>query len=266
MLMIPKQLRTSKVAISTLTMALIVLMIIGSIAATVIAAILFGTWFPFGQVVGSKNLVTHERSVEDFTSVEVGWGFEVEIQRTESYNVYITTDDNVYDFVEISKASNKLTIGLRWGVNYQNVTLKANITMPDLQELSFTGGTQGSIEGFSSSHEFKIELSGGCALQGDYTTTETCIFSLSGGSHMTDFDGAAKNLQISASGGSNMDLLAFSVHNATINLSGGCEAKVHLDGRLDADVTGGSQIRYTGDPVLGDINVSLDSSVEPHLP
>lgn len=264
--MIQRQLRTSKLAISTLTLALIIIVIIGSIVTVVIAAILLGTWFPFGQVVGSENLVTHEEDLDDFIIVEVGGGFEVEIQRTDSYSVYITTDDNVLDFVEVSKASNKLTISLRWGVNYQNVTLRANITMPDLHELSFSGGTQGSIEGFSSSHEFKLELSGGCALQGDYTTTETCIYSVSGGSQVTSLNGAAKELQISASGGSSLNLLDFSVHNATINLSGGSKAKVHLDGQLDADVSGGSNIRYTGDLTLGNIVTSGGSTVEPYSP
>lgn len=262
--MIRKQLRTNKYAVSTLTIALIIIVIIGSTISVVIAAILLGAWSPFGQIIGSENLVTQEKDVPDFAIVEVGGGFEVEIKQADSYNVHITTDDNVLDYVEVSSLSNRLTIGLRWGVSYQNVTLRANITMPELHKLVFSGGTQGSIDGFSGSHEFILELSGGSTLNGNYTTTGDCMFTVSGGSHLTKLGGAANNLQIGASGGSNLNLLDFSVHNATIDLSGGGWIDINLDGRLDADVSGGSHIRYTGDPILGNIITSGGSIVEPY--
>ena len=78
-----------------------------------------------------------------------------------------TADDNMLDYVEVLNPGNKLTIRLRWGYTYRNVTLRARITMPDLYELEFSGGTQGTVEDFTSSHEFEVDLSGGSSLIGD---------------------------------------------------------------------------------------------------
>jgi hypothetical protein len=133
--------------------------------------------------------------------------------------------------------------------------------MPNLYELEFSGGTHGTLEGFTASHEFVVDLSGGSHLSGDFTTSGDAQFTLSGGSHVTGLDGAANDLTISGSGGSHLDLSDFTVHDATVNLSGGSHATINLDGRLDGDLSGGSHLLYIGDPTLGDINTSGDSTV-----
>lgn len=256
-----KQLNSSTHAISTLVIALIIIVIVGSVLAVVVATVLLGLWHPYGRVVGSGELVTEEKDFADFTIVEVGWGFEVEISQSDSYSIDITADDNMLDYIEVSSPSNKLTIGLKWGYGYQDVTLRAKITTPALYELEFSGGTHGTIEGFSTSHEFVLELSGGSSLIGNFTTSGDAQFTLSGGSRLIELDGAANNLRISASGGSQLELSNFPVHNTDVNLSGGSRATINLDGRLDADLSGGSHILYVGDPTMGDINTSGGSTV-----
>lgn len=256
-----KQLNSSTHAISILVIALIIIVIVGSVAAVVVAAVLLGLWHPYGLVIGSGELVTEEKDFTDFTIVEVGSGFEVEISQSDSYSINITADDNMLDYIEVSSPGNKLTIGLKWSYGYQNVNLSAKITMPDLHGLEFSGGTHGIIEGFSASHEFVLELSGGSSLIGNFTTSGDAQFTLSGGSRLTELDGAANNLLISASGGSQLELSNFPVHNASVNLSGGSHANINLDERLDADLSGGSHILYVGDPTMGIINMSGSSTV-----
>lgn len=259
-----KQLKANTHAMSTLAIALIIIIIIGSLVAIVVTAVLLGVWHPYGLIVGSGEIVTEERDFIEFTIVEVGWGVEVEINQSESYSIIITADDNMLDNIEVSRSNNKLAIGLKWGYGYQNVTLRAKITMPELHELQLSGGTHGTIEGFSTTHEFVLELSGGSSLTGSFTTSGDAKFTLSGGSHLIKLDGGANNLQTSASGGSDLNLLDFSVHNATVSLSGGSHANINLDGRLDADLSGGSHIRYIGNPTMGTIETSGGSTVEPY--
>jgi len=258
-----EQLSANRCAISTIVIVLIVIIVVGAVVAGVVAAVLFGFWHPFGQAVGSGELVTEEKDFTDFTIVEVGWGFEVEITQSDSYSISITADDNMLDYIEVSTSDNKLTIGLKWGYSYQDVTLRAKITMPNLYELEFSGGTHGTIAGFTSSHEFAVDLSGGSHLSGDFTTSGDAQFTLSGGSHVTGLDGAANDLTISGSGGSHLDLSDFTVHNVTVNLSGGSHATVNLDGRLDGDVSGGSHLKYLGTPTTVDVNTSGGSTVGP---
>jgi len=214
-----------------------------------------------GDITGSGNLETQEFNFSDFTKVEAHNGFQVEITKSSTFSVEITADDNVHKYIEVTNSGDTLRIRLELGLgrNYSSVTLRAKITMPDLYRIDLSGGSHASITGFSSSHDFSVELSGGSRVTGDITAGDA-DFDLSGGSQV-DLEGSADDLVVNGSGGSQLDLEAFSVDNADINLSGGGRATVNVDGILDVDLSGGSHVEYVGEPTLGDIDLSGDSTV-----
>lgn len=250
---------------SSLAIVLIVLLVAVVVVGAVAAGLLLRGWRPLGHIVGSGNVVTEEFDLSDFTAINVGGGFEVEISQSTSYSAHITADDNMFDYIEVFKTDDTLTIRMRWGYSYESAKARdrpTKITMPALYKLRFSGGTHGEIEDVSSSHEFVVSLSGGSALEGDFTTSEDAHFDLSGGSTVS-LDGAANDLTIDVSMGSHLDLSDFTIHNAAVDLSGGSEATINLDGRLDADLSGGSHLFYIGNPTMGDIDTSGGSTLEP---
>jgi predicted nucleic acid-binding Zn ribbon protein len=212
------------------------------LAAIIAIPLLLGGLLPFTRVVGSGNLRTQEEAFSDFMIVDVGSGFKVNITQASSYSVSITADDNLFDYIQVTKTSNTLTIRLESGVSFQTSTLKAEITMPDLDQVQFSGGVTGTATGFVMSHDFKAELSGGSILT---------------------MDGEANNLTAECSGGSRLELSEFTVTNASINFSGGSQGTINLNGVLDADLSGGSHLFYIGHPTFGDINTSGGSNIAP---
>jgi hypothetical protein len=215
---------------------LIILIIVVGAGST---ALFLSGLLPAGRVVGSGTLVTDEKDFRDFTAISVGYGFNVKILQSSSYSVSITTDDNMAQYVKVSKTGTTLTIGLKSG-SYQSITLKAEITLPELHGLELSGGTRGQVNDFTFSHEFSLELSGGSRIE---------------------IEGEGTDLVIDASGGSQLDLEAFPVRHAEVNLSGGSRATIRLDGRLDADLSGGSVLLYIGAPTMGDIHTSGGSTI-----
>jgi hypothetical protein len=224
-------------------MGVLVIVSIILIVAISIPAILYGSgyWHTIFPLVGSGNIRTQEMNYDAFTAVSVGSGFKVEITQSPLYNVTIAADDNLFDAIQVSKTNDRLIIGLLPGRVVKSGTLNATITMPDLDEVTLSGGSQGTLQGFLSTHDFVLDLSGG--------------------SRIHKLKGSANDLFISASGGSQLNLFHFMVHNATVNLSGGSRATINLDGRLDATLSGGSQLYYYGDPTLGDIVATGGSTV-----
>jgi len=210
------------------------------IASLIVIPLLFGGLFPFSRVVGSGNLRMQEETFSDFAIVDVGSGFKVNINQASSYKIIIIADDNLFDYIQVTKTGNALIIRLEPGVSYQTSTLKVEVSMPDLQELRLSGGANGTATGFVMSHDFGAELSGGSILK---------------------MDGEANNLTATCSGGSNLELSEFVVNNASIDFSGGSQGTINLDGTLDANLSGGSRLFYIGNPTLGDIKTSGGSSV-----
>ena len=244
--------------------------------ATLLTSVLF---VGCGVVVtGSGNLETETFDFSNFTKVEAHNGFQVELTQSSAYSIEITTDDNVQEYLEVTESGDTLKIRLTGFRTYSSVTLEAKITMPDIYGINLSGGSQADITGFSSAHDFSAALSGGSGLDGNITTADA-DFDLSGGSRVTgnitagdtDFDlsggsqvnleGAADDLEINSSGGSQLDLEAFPVNNADVNISGGGRATVNVSGTLDVNLSGGSRVLYIGEPTLGDIDLSGDSTV-----
>ena len=274
-------------ASSTLAVILIVLVVIAVFAAIVSAALILRPFplvsGPGGSVSGSGNVVTRELQFEDFRTVRVGNAFQVEMTHSNVYRVTVTIDDDLSDYLVVSKEGDVLSVGLKPGYDYryQSLTLMAQIFLPDLHEVRLGGATRCTVRGFNLSHKFAVEISGASSaeivdmstedfeaeisgasrLSGGATMDGDARFTVSGASTAT-LAGYGSNLVIDASGASNVELSQFTVHNARVELSGASRATINLDGRLDADVSGGSTLLYVGEPTMGEISVTGGSTVD----
>ena len=272
-------------AASTLAVILIVVVMIATLSFLVGAALFLRPSIPLtgtGEVAGSGRAETRELQFKDFTAVHIGSAFQSRITYSDSYRVSVTMDDNLFDYLQVTKEGDVLAIGLKSGYeyHYSSLTLSAEIQLPDLRELQSGGATRNTIQGFNFSHEFvlrlsgasttettdmsvgdvEIEISGASTLSGKITANGDAQFTLSGASTAT-VGGKANNLFISVSGASNTELSNFIVHNAKVNLSGASQATINLDGRLDAELSGASRLVYLGNPTLGDISVTGGSTI-----
>ncbi len=224
---------------SSLTIALIAVAA-AIVFAIVIAIIFLGPMSPFGIKIGSGIAATQQENFTDFTNIAVNSGFNFDIVQSNTYRITVTADDNLLSYIEVTKIGGTLSIGFKPGYSIQSNILRVQVAMPDLQRLELSGGARGTAEGFESSHQFTLTSSGGSR---------------------ATIQGQAGNLIIDASGGSQLDLSSFHVNNAKVNLSGGTQATVNLDGTLNADLSGGSRLFYTGNPTLGNINTSGGSTL-----
>ncbi|MFC1946546.1 head GIN domain-containing protein [Chloroflexota bacterium] len=212
-----------------------------------------------GVVFGSGDPEKRTFDYTDFTKIEAHNGFHVEITKSSSFSVEVTTDDNVWEYLDVSKNGDTLVIGFEWNRSYNSMIKEAVITMPGIEGIQLSGGSQGEIEGFNSSDDFSAKLSGGSRLDGTITTGDTDL-SLSGGSRVT-LSGMGENLIIDSSGGSRVNLEDFAVNDADISISGGGFADIHMDGILNANLSGGSKVIYSGNLELGDLDLSGGSTI-----
>jgi hypothetical protein len=225
---------------STLAIIAIIIVVVVVIAGLISTIFLLGDGHLFGEVVGSGNLITKEELFSDFTKVNVGSGFNVEISNSSYYSVIVTADDNVMEFIEVSKSDDTLNVGVNWGTSLRSATLKIQITMQAINRIELSGGAQGKVEDFISRNPLLVILSGGSQLTGQ---------------------GSAGELIVDASGGTQLHFADYLVQDSKIELSGGSQATINLDGTLDADLSGGSQLYYYGNPTLGDIETSSGSQI-----
>ena len=231
-------------------------------------------------VVGSGNLVSKDWDYSGFTVVDAGSAFEVEVSQASAYSVTITADDNVLDYIKVIKSGDAVKIRMRSGIGYAGVTLRAEITMPDIRQVNLIGAARCDLAGFTLSHDFKAELSGATSLQLDDISAANVAFDVSGASNVSgvisasghaDFNisgasqveltGSADGLTADVSGASELELAAFPVSGASVDVSGVSRVTINTNGTLDGTLEGASQLLYIGNPALGDLNVSGASTI-----
>jgi hypothetical protein len=235
---------------------IIVIAIVAVVA--VISTVLVLRGWP-GGLIGSGNLETEAYAFTDFTKVEIGSAFEFEIKQSSSYSINVTADDNVMDYVQVSKDGQTLKIRLRRFLSLGPVTLRASVTMPQLSDLTVSGASRGTVSGFSSTEDLDITVSGASRVTGDIVAGNV-EFGISGASTI-QLEGSADDIDANVSGASHFNLDDFIVNNADINFSGASSGTVNLTGRLDANVSGASRLWYIGEPTSTDINTSGVSTV-----
>lgn len=212
-----------------------------------------------GGVVGSGHTVTREMDLTGFTRVQAGSIFVVDIKQGDRYDVAVTADDNLFDYVDASVSGETLRLRLRPGTSISRVTLRAEVTMPSLQAIELSGASRGTLTGFRSVEKLAIDLSGASSLRGDIEAGDVRL-EISGASTV-DLTGTGSNLSGNGSGASRMLLDDFRVQDADIALSGASSAQLYLSGRLSADLSGASSLEYAGSPTLGHTQTSGGSTI-----
>jgi len=227
-------------------------------------------------VPGSGSEVVEERKFDftDFTYVEVGVSFEVEIIQSDSFSVTIIADDLFVknDLVQVTKEGETLRIyllprlplhstsfGTPWfSFIKKERTFKAKITMPILYGLRLYQGTNGVITGFSSSNDFNLDLSEESSLNG-YIEAGDVKFDVS--ASKVTLEGSANNITLSANGTSKLNLADFPLNNANVTLRANTEATLNVNGRLDCVVKELSSLYFVGNPTMGNIKTEFGSKV-----
>lgn len=216
---------------------------------------------PLGTVEASGDIVTESMEFTDFTTVEVGNSFSVEITQSDSFTVFIRIDRGIRDLLDVSQDGDTLRIGLTEPDGFTDAVMEALVAMPDLDALVLSGASAANVSGFQSTEPLDVVVSGASSLQGSLEAG-SITFDVSGACSVA-LRGSAGQLSIAASGSSTLDLTGLTTDTADVTLSGASEATVNVEDRIDTiDLSGTSRLLYLGDPDLGDVSTTGASTVE----
>jgi hypothetical protein len=216
------------------------------------------------EIKASGTVVTETPALADFERVEASHTFDVTVTQGDSFAVTLRMDENVQKYVEVRVSGDTLVLTLKdrdGGYSFKgNVTLEAIVTMPALRGIALSGASKGAVSGFDSDAALDVRLSGASRLNGDIAAG-TVDVDASGASHLT-LDGTAESLVLDVSGASAAALYGFTVSgDADVEVSGASHAEVLVNGTLNAEASGASEVLYRGDAALGDVAESGASTV-----
>jgi len=195
--------------------------------------------FAKSTIEGSGNLETRELDLAEFTSINVGGDFDLEITLGDAQQVTMSIDDNLWDNLEAEVHGGTLEIGWDKSCSPEGDS-KVVIVVRKLDSLNIHGAADVEISGYHGK-SFEFEVSGAAELE---------------------MEGTVDDLDIQVSGAGEIDTRELKAKNVKVGVSGAGNAKVFASNSFEGRVSGVGNIDYWGDPEhektkvsgLGDIN------------
>ena len=208
------------------------------------------------QFIGEKGngiIITEQFAVGDFKRLDVEGSFDIQLEKSTSPGIVVTTDENLMDFIRVDTEGNTVTVsternlmskeGVNVVVRYTELEsiyvggaaiLRGDeVIRGEYLEISMSGA--GSVELEVELNQLEIDVSGAGAVQLAGRVTE-------------------QNIEMNGAGG--LDAEGLISEKCEINISGVGGASIHVTDQLIADVSGVGGITYRGDPSDVQKNVS----------
>jgi hypothetical protein len=188
-------------------------------------------------VTGCGQLVNRAFDLAGFSRIDANNSAQVEVTRGETFRVDVEVDDNLEPRLDVAVRGDTLHIGLQNG-SYSHVTLRAQVTMPELSSVTLNGGS--TLRGVLAGKDLALDLNGGS--RGTLT-------------------GTAGRVTIDINGGSQALLADLAAGEVELNANGGSRVEVKTSGAVRGKANGGSTVIVGGSPTSVDVETEGASQI-----
>lgn len=218
------------------------------------------------HVIGSGQLEAVERQTSDFVALDVEDGIEarVVVDAEQPLSVRLVGDDNLLEKLRTDvEGGRTLHVHFRdsevgdWS---SSNPLRVEVTVPNLESLSRSGGGTVDLSGHITATSFALSASGGGAVRASGLDTGILTLDTSGGTRAT-LRGTVARVVSEMSGGGTLDARDLSVKEATLSSSGGGSTVMQVSNRLSVSASGGGAVRIIGQPDVASKNLSGGSTL-----
>ncbi len=209
------------------------------IATILVAVLLAGCTGPsIGNVglTGSGHVVSTSFDLSGFTQLEANSGAQVEMTHGDAFAVTVDTDDNLVSHLDVGVTGSTLHIRFQNG-SYNNSTLRAKVTMPQLKGVTLDGGS--TLHGEVRGEDLAVHLNGGAR---------------------ATLTGTAGRVTIDVNGGAEALLSGVTAQDVQVSANGGARIEIGATGAVTGSANGGATVVISGSPTS--VNVHTDGGAQ----
>ena len=216
----------------------------------VVATLSSCTWFGGKRVAGNGNIITQERKVSSFNSVEASGSLKVHIRQDSSSSVKIETDQNLMEYVDVYVTGNTLVIKEKDGFNLApSKTLIVHTSAPAYKMVDVSGaGDIISDNIISGGEPLELGVSGSGNINVQVALPKVSADVSGSGNVM--LKGTSRDFEGSISGSGSIKAFELTTDVSTLKLSGSADAEITVNQKLDVRVSGSGDVRYKGNAAV----------------
>lgn len=194
-------------------------------------------------IVGSGDIITEVRTVDDFSKVEVEDAFDVRVMQGSEFLIEVRADDNLIDKISTEVNNGNLHVKYNGSVNVRNATTEVFIEMPTLERIELKDAVDAKVLNFTDLPELKVDVQ------------DAADLSLSGDADV---------LNIDVADASDVKAFSFVANTCTMRVGDASDLEVFCNTLLEGSVKDASTVRYKGNPTItattADVSEIIDAN------
>jgi hypothetical protein len=200
-------------------------------------------------VRGSGNVETEERTVSDFSGIDLSGSGEVILTQAEAESLTIEGEDNLMPLIETEVRNGTLVIGFKDNANVMPTKpLRFLVSMPTIDNLAVSGSGKIVAESVKSD-SLELDIGGSGSIDIAQLAAESITADISGSGNMTLAGAVARQrIDIGGSGAYKAEALESDAANVAVGGSG--KTTIWVNEALDVDIGGSGQFSYYGSPTV----------------
>lgn len=230
-----------------------------AVALTFLLTLQSSCSYGFGGIKGNGNVTKQERQLGSFSGLDVGGAFKVFLTQGDKESVTVEADENLLDVISTEVRGNTLVIKTTEDIN-DSEALNIYLTFKDLDKMDISGACHLTGENKMKFDELDLECSGASDVELKMAAQKLSL-DLSGASQI-ELYGSAESVDLDLSGASGFDGYDLEAEIYFADISGASHAKIFVNKELSAEVSGAAGLKYKGDPVIKEHDVSGAGSMK----
>lgn len=263
---------------------------------------------PISLMAQSSKVVKEKRNLSNFSAISFSGGWDAVIKQGKNFAVTIEANQESIDNLRMEVKNETLYVSSERKFQFSNLfqsrssnIRKVHITMPELKEITASGGSDILPQNQFSTENMKIVMSGGSDLKSLSLDCQSLDCKMSGGSdasiHLVKgnsvkinnsggsdlslsglsatlvdlqssggsdvkLEGATTNMKVNSSGGSDLSAFKLKARSCTVSVSGAADVDIYVTDSLTASISGSSDVRCKGNPQHVEKTMSRSSSLK----
>lgn len=221
--------------------------LVGWIAATSAVATTVYEVGAGSKVVGSGNVVDEPRNVSGYSRVVVNGGIDVRLKRTGAEKAVVHADDNIVPLIETRVEGGKLFVETKKDASFRTHTkLFVVVEFKQLDSIQLQGSGDVQVDDIKAGI-FEGTIKGSGNLRIGRIEADTVALSIAGSGNF-DARGNAGRLGVRIEGSGDVKAEDLKAKIAAVSIAGSGDARVHATESLQARIAGSGDVRYRGSP------------------
>ena len=213
------------------------------------------------EVKGSGYVLTQQRNLSDFTSIEVSSGIDIAIVQGEKLPVTVEADDNLFPYLKTIVHNKILKVYIPDTVKIiKYADLNVLISMPVLCDLRASNGSRidASPQRWDT-ERINLETTTGAHIRIHLKAQNIQVVARTSG--VVELKGSSESLQAVLKTAARLEARNFQAETARLNLATGARAEIQVKDSISYQLSGNARLLLKGNPGISGAVLNSGSKV-----